>query len=409
VKWAPLSHETAPVQAAPAQCTPPFPSAVRGCAVVAQAAPWSLVPGPADSGTAVALPPVIIFNNHPGVPMSKLHLPLSRRTAAALRTGLRPLRLLPLLALGATAAVQAQSTVNVYGLIDLSVGRFQSPGGDAIKGVESGKMSTSYFGLGGREDLGSGLFALYALESFMRNDTASAGRYDGDAFWARNAYVGLSSGAGTLTLGRNTTGLFVNTLVFNAFGDSFGFSPAIRHYFTSGTVTGDTGWSDSVKYASPKFGGFSFNAQGALGEGNGGRNLGASAMYFSGPFGAGLAWQKVEKGATVADTTTWQLSGSYSLAPFKFYAQYGEVDNKTAVNTYKISGLGAEMAVTDLGKMLLQWGKVSPDVGADLNTLSLGYDYLLSKRTDVYVVYMNDRASGKSSGSNLATGVRHRF
>lgn len=337
-----------------------------------------------------------------------LRLRLSPALAHPPRAALRPMALLSLLALGAITAAQAQTTVTMNGLIDLSVGRFQAPGGVASKGVESGKMSTSYFGLRGTEDLGGGMLALFSLETFMRNDTGSAGRFDADTFWARNAFVGLSSGAGTITLGRNTTSLFVNTLVFNAFGDSFGFSPSIRHYFTSGTVSGDTGWSDSLKYSSPKFGGLSLTAHGALGEGNGGRNLGASAMYFGGAFGAGLAWQKVEKGAE-ADTTTWQLSGSYSLAPVKLYAQYGEVDNQSLSNRYKLSGLGGELAVSTLGKLLLQWGQVSPDVGADRTTVSLGYDYQFSKRTDLYAVYMSDRQSGKSSGSNVATGVRHRF
>lgn len=340
--------------------------------------------------------------------MPRLRLSPQPAFAQPLRKALRPVALLSLLALGAMTAAQAQSTVTMSGLIDLSAGRFQAPGGVATKGVESGKMSTSWFGLRGTEDLGGGMLALFTLESFMRNDTGAAGRFNGDTFWARNAFVGLTTGAGTVTLGRNTTSLFVNTLVFNAFGDSFGFSPSIRHYFTSGTVSGDTGWSDSVKYSSPKFGGLSLTAHGALGEGSGGRNLGASAMYFGGPFGAGLAWQKVEKGAE-ADTTTWQMSGSYSFDPVKLYAQYGKVDDKTAINSYKITGLGGEVLVTQLGKVLLQWSKLSPDVGAGRTTVSLGYDYQTSKRTDLYAVYMSDRQTGKSSGSNYATGIRHRF
>ena len=144
-------------------------------------------------------------------------------------------------------AAHAQSSVSLYGLLDMSVGRFQAPGAAASKGVDSGNMSTSYFGLKGNEDLGGGLGAVFAIESFLRGDTGASGRFNGDVFWARSAYVGLSSNSlGTVTMGRNTTSLFVNTLIFNAFGDSFGFSPSIRHTFTSGTVTGDTGWADSI-------------------------------------------------------------------------------------------------------------------------------------------------------------------
>jgi len=314
----------------------------------------------------------------------------------------------------AAPAVQAQSTVDVFGLIDLSVGRSQAPGGVANKAVDSGNMTTSFIGFKGTEDLGGGLSAVFSIESFLRADTGASGRFNADTFWARNAFVGLSSSAGTLTVGRNTTALFINTLVFNAFGDSFGFSPAIRHTFTSGTdfqASGDTGWSDSIKYSSPNFGGLSVTAHAALGEGNGQRNLGLSAMYFGGPFGAGLAWQSVEKGTGAFNprTDTWQLGGSYNVAPFKLYAQYGSTDNKTVNNTTTVIGLGGEMAVSGVGKVLLQWDKLSPDVGAGRKTLSLGYDHLLSKRTDLYAVYMNDKLSGLSAGNSYAVGVRHRF
>ena len=319
----------------------------------------------------------------------------------------RPIAAACLLALGA-AGVQAQGSVTLTGLLDLSVGRSQAPGGVASDGVDSGKMATSFFGVKGSEDLGSGHNAVFAIESFMRNDSGDAGRFPGDAFWARNAYVGMASPYGTVTLGRNTTALFVNTLIFNAFGDSFGFSPSIRHTFISDTVTGDTGWSDSVKYASPNVGGASFTAHIALGEGNGGRNLGLSGLYFGGPMALSFAWQQVEKGATVQDTTTWQVGGSYDFKTAKVFVQYGNVDNDTTGNGYKITGLGVA-APMGAGKALLQWGRISPDTGSSRSTISVGYDHFLSKRTDVYAVFMSDKISGLSTGNNYSVGVRHRF
>ena len=328
------------------------------------------------------------------------------------RLGARSLVLAALLSFG-VSAVQAQA-VSLYGLIDLSVGQIQAPGGKSQQAVTSGQMSTSFFGVKGAEDLGGGMSAVYAIESFMRNDTGSSGRFDTDTFWARNAYVGLSSGAGTVTLGRNTTSLFVNTLIFNPFGDSFGFSPSIRHVFTSGgnvQVSGDTGWSDSVKYASPNFSGLSFTGHVALAEGSDGRNTGLSALYFSGPFGAGFAWQKADKGSGPFDrnTNTWQLGGSYGFAPFKLYGQYTHVENSSVNNTSKIIGLGGDMVVGPLGKVLLHYSRLSPDVGPNRTTISVGYDYQMSKRTDLYAVYMNDKLSGLATGTNYGVGVRHRF
>ena len=309
----------------------------------------------------------------------------------------------------AALPASAQSSVSLYGLIDLSAGSFQNPGADSSKAIASGNMTTSYFGLKGTEDLGGGLAASFAIESFMRSDTGAMGRFNGDTYWARSSWVGLSSkDLGAINFGRNTTSLFVNTLLFNAFGDSFGFSPSIRHTFTSGTVTGDTGWSDSIKYNSPKFGGLSFTAHVALGEANGGKNGGASALYFGGPLALGFAWQSVAKGDTVDNTKAWQLGGSYAIGDVKLFGQYGNVDNEATDNSYDITGLGTTVRF-GAGSLLAQWGRISPDMGAKRTTFSLGYDYFLSKRTDLYAVYMSDKIDGLSSGTNYAVGIRHRF
>lgn len=73
--------------------------------------------------------------------------------------------------------------------------------------------------------------AVFALESFLRVDVGGAGRFPGDTFFARASHVGLKGSFGSVTLGRNGTPLFVTTLLTNAFGDSFGFSPSIRQLF----------------------------------------------------------------------------------------------------------------------------------------------------------------------------------
>jgi len=63
-----------------------------------------------------------------------------------------------------------------------------------------------------------------------------------------------------------------------------------------------------------------------------------------------------------------------------------------------------------LGKVMVQWNKLSPDVGADQKAFSLGYDHQMSKRTDLYAVYMNEKKSGVSgTGNNYAVGIRHKF
>jgi predicted porin len=308
-------------------------------------------------------------------------------------------------------AAQAQQ-VSVNGLLDISVGRSKAPGGASVTGVDSGKMSTSWYGFSGSEDLGGGLSAIFRMEAFLQVDGGTMGRFTGDAYFARNSYVGLAGkGWGTVTFGRNTTALFVTTLLNNAFGDSFGFSPSIRHYFTSGTVTGDTGWNDSLAYNSPNISGFSFGAMTALKEVSNGGNWSLNANYGAGPLSLSAVVQNVKKDGTVAvqDSRTWQMAGNYAVTSgVRLFAQYGEVDNKTTGADYKISGLGANVAM-GVGAVLAQYSHVSASVGGNRNTYTLGYDHFLSKRTDVYAAAMVDKQDGKSSGNGYSVGVRHRF
>ena len=337
------------------------------------------------------------------------HIDFNPKKASMNKTSL--LSIAAALALAGGAA-QAQSNVTLFGLLDASVGETKAPGGARDRGVDSGKMTTSHIGVRGSEDLGGGLSAVFRLEHFLRVDSGQAGRFTGDPFWSRTASVGLShKDYGTVTLGRNTTALFIATVNFNPFGDSFGYSPAVRHYFTSGTATGDSAWSDSIVYNSPSFGGLRAGAAVTSDTNNsGGRNVGANLGYAAGPFAAALVYQDVEKdGATaVQDTRTWQLSGSYALAVAKLFLQVGNVDNKTTGNSFDIIGVGASVPV-GAGSVLAYYGRIKPETGNDRKTFTIGYDHYLSKRTDLYAVAMSDKIDTLSSGRGFSLGIRHRF
>ena len=116
-------------------------------------------------------------------------------------------------ALGAASAgAQAQSSVTLYGQVDAWAGATKTLGAsDRAWGVNSGGMSTSYWGMKGSEDLGNGLKAIFTLEAFFRPDTGKSGRFDGDHFFARNSFVGLQSNTwGSIKLGRNTCLLYTS-------------------------------------------------------------------------------------------------------------------------------------------------------------------------------------------------------
>lgn len=326
------------------------------------------------------------------------------------------------LGLGAFTTAWAQASVNVYGLLDMSVGQFQAAGAQKVWKADSGNMSTSYLGFKGSEDLGGGLRARFAIEHFIRLDHGAAGRFNGDAFWARSAYVGLQGTFGTTVLGRNTTPLFVSTLIFNALGDSFGFSPAIRQLFTPSLLPffGDTAWNNSLAYASPTYNGWSVNVIGNVSEGApgaNGRNIGGNVLYFNGPLSASAAAQQVKNGAFGTppgwvDQETFQLGASYDLKAAKLFGQYTNVKTKATANSKTtIYGFGASVPVTELGRVIVQFNRAEAIDTATRTetTMSVAYSVLLSKNTELYAVAMTDRVTGLTTGTTLATGMRLRF
>src|SRR5690606_21611484 len=102
---------------------------------------------------------------------------------------------------GLAGAAQAESSVTLYGLIDLGYMNDHDDAKGTSQGIDSGNESGSRWGIKGEEDLGDGLKAVFQLESGFNADngtSAQSGRLFG-----RWAYVGLKSDTlGELRLGR---------------------------------------------------------------------------------------------------------------------------------------------------------------------------------------------------------------
>ena len=66
--------------------------------------------------------------------------------------------------------------------------------------------------------------------------------------------------------------------------------------------------------------------------------------------------------------------------------------------------------VVPTGKVLASWAQTKM-TATDISrkTFTVGYDYFLSKRTDVYVMAMNDRITNQTKGNSFGVGIRHRF
>lgn len=371
--------------------------------------------------------------------------------AAAVATGLLAATIAPL------AGAQTAS-VTLFGIVDAYAGRFTgaptgvSAADKSTTRLDAGGMSTSRFGMRGTESLGNGLNAVFELSAFFRNDTGAIGRNDAigapvnvaaDPFFSRAAWVGLQSKDwGQIRLGNATTLLFINAITSNAFGDSTVFSPLNLVTFVGGPLTGGGSWTDSIIYNSPNWGGFTLAAANSLSENRGGSNTALRGAYSAGPLAVSAAWQKVDKnpltfadGTSPNNTRAWQLAASYDFRVVKVYGHLGEIQNRgteaAPLNVkYRIYEASGELPLGP-GNVLIGYAqrKTGDAVGPvpataaggnkSRKVFTIGYDYVLSKRTDVYAMLMRDDtltnvvpAPGtltSAKATNFAIGVRHLF
>jgi len=337
------------------------------------------------------------------------------------------------------------SSVSLYGLLDVSAYEKQLAGERKLSTLQSGAMTTSRWGITGTEDLGGGLRAIFDLSSFVRVDTGASGRNNTDPFFARLAYVGLSSDRwGSLRMGRIPTATFLSEVNFGAFLDSTNLGPYVLQTFqmpgTQPMITGngflDSAWSNSVSYSLPALSslpGFSASLQGAAGEGTLGRRIGGGATYRRDTFGVSFTFDAVDHGelpvgaATAATATaarpvytankirTYQGGAFYDFKVVRLWAQA----NQTTFSSDTLSDLRlrtyALSATVPVGvaNVIAEWAHTNQDRnGAPTlkrDTSSLGLDYFLSKRTDIYAVAIRDKVTNLDGGTGMAAGMRHRF
>lgn len=366
------------------------------------------------------------------------------------------------------SAVHAQSTVQFSGIIDVYAGSLQRSGEkDRTAVTNSSGMSTSWWGFKGVEDLGGDLKANFNLTGFFRPDVGGMGRHDADTLFSRDANVGLSGKFGRISLGRDLAPNFVPSISLTPFGGSFPFSPLLLHTQTgnggykgqkwAATVAGDTGWSNEIMYVTPNMSGLTASLFLQLGEqagNNSKNNVGANAMYNNGPLTLGAYYQQIKlknpTDPTIGDSAlfnftlynkdtgainalpsakkqdTWFIGGAYDFNVTKLFATYQQTKNQLPNQFEDVKSktlqLGASAPLGN-GVAMLSWAHTTVKANGDYsqigagnwtqeikrNTVAAGYDYLLSKRTDIYTVVMIDKITDESNGKSFGVGIRHKW
>jgi predicted porin len=356
---------------------------------------------------------------------------------------------------------QAQSSVTVYGVLDIGYSASQlevtAPGAatattkQSTTGNGDGGLATSRLGFRGTEDLGGGNKANFQLEYDLADvgvggsQTAETALNNGTAtaqgtgtFGQRYSWVGLESkDMGQVRLGRQEQSIHSVVVAGSAGGANnvvgavySSAGPAMRTELNNTDAA--NGAQDvrphavfvdrAVTYISPNFNGFTFEAQtaqnklttGAVATDTSIKETGASLKYSAGKLALayGQATNKSDRQVAVGtdlEVKSRALSGSYDLGVVKVFALRATRDNLD--NAVSIKDENTEVGVQyPMGKTLL-WASMydgKRNFAANGNKFDgsgyqVGARYDMSKRTALYAIYGQQEFKG--TGATAGRGV----
>jgi predicted porin len=278
----------------------------------------------------------------------------------------------------------AQSSVTLYGAVGLDVVSaskvYNGSTTQSLVKLDDNGIVNSRIGLKGTEDLGGGLKGVFGLESSISPDT---GKTNPNAFWNRNAFVGLSGGLGTLKLGHQWN--VADDYLCGYFVCAY-YSP----FLMNGFLALSDYYDNVIKYTSPNIGGFEGAVMHSLGEVSGKRSAGQKTQialnYAAGPFGAALmGFSEKDKTGTGLTNTLYAggLSYDFGVAKARLGLASAEVKYGT-VYEGKVIDVGVDVPLTAAASVsadyVLNDKKASED---DTSFLRLRGSYALSKRTSL--------------------------
>lgn len=363
----------------------------------------------------------------------------------------------PCLFLVLAGAVHAQSSVTMYGLLSEGVVYTSNAGGHQQWRLASGVQQAPRWGITGKEDLGGGNRAIFTLENGFNLSNGTLGQ--GGRLFGRQAFVGLANERlGQLTFGRQnntmsqTLAPYMAAVQFATYGSPIGDNDNVFPTFRT---------NNTVQYKSPEIAGFQLLSAYALSNMAGGfavnRDFNAGLIYTNGPLSAGIAYHAVNRPNDAANPSG-AVSGDYGFTtPFMTSTTGADVDKQQmagiggsyAIGSAKVSLLfthvlfdyvdqsrlrlsNYQLTVTDyLSPTVLigmgyiyTAGRYQPTGKAPKwHQVDAGIDWFLSKRTDLFLVGIVQKAAGDAQFAQIfsnapsnsrqqvsvSIGMRHKF
>ncbi|RKP49348.1 porin [Trinickia fusca] len=346
--------------------------------------------------------------------------------------------------------VCAQSSVTLYGIVDSGMTYTNNLNGHVAWQATSGNEQGARWGLIGSEDLGGGTRALFKLENGFNLETGAAGQ--GNRMFGRQAWVGMSNDRwGNVTLGRQYNAA-QDVLAPMQIGASTSLTQYALHPFDTDDLNNTFRTDNSVKYATPSLAGVQASAMYAFSNSSAfarNRSYSLGVSYAHGPVHLGAAYVRLDDpafdtgGAIPSDNyfsflkgivrqQIWGAGGTYEYGDATFGLLYTtSLFSLQTGASERFTNYEANLRYRFTPALWFAFGETYTQVhetGSTTPSLhylqtSTGLQYYLSKRTDVYVNAIYQRASsntvaaieglsGPSSTRTQVTGVvgiRHKF
>ena len=345
--------------------------------------------------------------------------------------------LLALALLGAFAgSAQAQSSVQIYGNLDLGVTKRT----DVATGI--GKRANNTLGFKGTEELGSGLKAIFQLEMRYEPDTGTLESGTRPLFQGQSR-VGLTGGFGTFRIGRGLTAFQESSIAvepFHGIPSPQGFQADIMVAGYSSDPLSATGnsanrFSNAVFYNSPEYMGLQLNTTIGSREANGSSALigrgtallpqyGANAAALANPYSISITYKNGPGALMLAnernavETTVTSFAGYVMVAPvtkLMFSMTRQDQEHTRLLNQETKAWVVGANHTIGAGKIIAGVGSKHTDGLEKVRQYSLGYEYSLSKRTYLYADVSKKKGapavapSTNTSINTDAVGMNHSF
>ncbi len=311
----------------------------------------------------------------------------------------------------AANAANAQSSVSVYGIVNIGAVYTKSDTAPTRWGIDPGGWWASRLGFRGTEDLGNGVSAIFQLENGFNPDTGMMGQ--GGRLFGRHSWVGVKGDFGTVRLGRAWTPTYcLLTDVIDPFEDAL--SGAAGGFLGRNIFTAiDIRMQNSIFYAKT-IGGFKADLAYTLGETAGNasanRQVSTAFTYGAGPLKAVFGYHDVKDANGAGSSKLTLVGGTYDLGVAKVH--FGLDQQKTdATGLPRVDANDILVGLTvpaGGGRILASFNRLNDHtaLNADMKQYAVGYTYDLSRRTTLFTSYGH---IDRNHANRADFGIRHMF